>query len=87
MTNQSSVITEKVLVLHVKQGYEERAKHIEKMLGELHIPFEYILDGDIKDITTEVLQKYFKNEGKENMYGVQPRLHVAINTFLHTNIS
>ena len=50
MTNQSSVITEKVLVLHVKQGYEERAKHIEKMLGELHIPFEYILDGDIKEI-------------------------------------
>lgn len=82
MTNQPSIITEKVLVLHVKQGYEERAKHIEKMLGELHISFEYILDGDIKDITTEVLQKYFKNEGKENMYGGTAKTSCCYKHFL-----
>lgn len=33
---------EKVLVLHVKKGYEERARHIEQMLHEKGIEFEYV---------------------------------------------
>lgn len=81
MTSQSPAITEKVLVLHVKQGYEERARHIEKMLAELHIPFEYILDGDINDITPEVLDKYFK-DGKENMHGNTAKTSCCYKHFL-----
>ena len=42
---------EKVLVLHVKKGYEERARHIEQMLHEKGIEFEYVTDGDKPDIT------------------------------------
>lgn len=46
-------------VMHVKNGYEKRAGHIEKMLGRLGIPFEYILDGDIPDITDDIINSYF----------------------------
>ena len=49
----------KVFVLHVKRGYEQRAAHIEQMLGEMRIPFDYILDGDIPDLTDEVLHRFF----------------------------
>lgn len=48
-----------VFVLHIKKGYESRALHVEKMLGRMNIPFEYILDGDIPDLTDDVLDRYF----------------------------
>lgn len=51
--------TIKTFVLHVKQGYEERKIHIEKMMSDHNIPFQYILDGDIPDLTTERLDTYF----------------------------
>lgn len=51
-----------VLVLHVRTGYDERALHIEKMLGENHISFKYILDGDISDLTDSVLSNYFSGD-------------------------
>lgn len=57
-----SSIREKVLVLHVKDGYEERARNIEKMLGDRKIPFKYVIDGDKEDITSEVLNCYFSGE-------------------------
>lgn len=50
---------DKVFVLHVKEGNEDRAKQIEAMLEKLGIKFEYMLDGDIKDITEERKSKYF----------------------------
>lgn len=50
---------EKTFVLHVKKGFEERGRHIENMLGSLGINFEYILDGDMDDITQETISKYF----------------------------
>lgn len=48
-----------VIVLHVKNGYDDRARHIEAMLGSRNIPFIYILDGDIPDLTNNKLVKYF----------------------------
>jgi len=48
------------MVIHVSQGYEEREKHIRNMLSKAHIPFEFILSGDIKDITPEIDRKWFK---------------------------
>lgn len=51
-----------VLALHVKKGYEDRAEHVERMLGNRNIPFTYILDGDKSDLTDEVLDKYFVEE-------------------------
>lgn len=53
---------EKVLVLHVKKGYEERARHIEQMLHEKGIEFEYVTDGDKPDITADILDHYFADQ-------------------------
>lgn len=50
----------KVFVLHIKDGYEERKDHMENMMSALHIPFEYILDGDISDLSQDILDSYFK---------------------------
>ncbi|MBO5157467.1 MAG: glycosyltransferase family 25 protein [Prevotella sp.] len=52
-------VQEKVLVLHVKTGYEDRAAHIENMLKEKGITFEYITDGDKTDLTPDILRQYF----------------------------
>lgn len=48
-----------VFVAHVKQGYEDRATHIEAHLSEREIPFSYMLDGDIVDITPKRMAQYF----------------------------
>lgn len=46
-------------VLHVKQGYEERAAHMEKMLAAHGMPFEYMLQGDIPDLDAELQTRFF----------------------------
>lgn len=55
----------KVFVLHVKQGYEARAVHMEKMLGKMGIDFEYILDWDIPDIDDETLSRHFTGQMRQ----------------------
>ena len=35
---------------------------MEKMLGKLGVDFEYMLDGDIPDLSTEFIEKYFSGE-------------------------
>lgn len=57
---KSSVNIPKVYVMHVKKGYEQRELHMQKMLDKMNIPFEFILDGDIADLTPEFIGKYFK---------------------------
>lgn len=59
----------KVFVLHVKKGYEARENHINRMLKKMNIPFEYILDGDISDLTNEVLDTWF--QGTMHQYSPQ----------------
>ena len=51
-----------VFVLHVKKGYEDREQHIKAMLQKMNIPFSWILDGDIADLTPEILDKYFAGD-------------------------
>lgn len=53
---------ENIFIIHVSKGYEERREHIDSHLpqkGFRH--YEYMLDGDIKDLTPEILKKYFSN--------------------------
>ncbi len=50
---------DKVIVLHVKKGSEERAKRMELMLSKMGIEFEYMLDGDVDDLSDERMAKYF----------------------------
>ena len=50
---------EPVLVAHVKQGHESRRRSIERQLHELMMPFEFMLDGDIPDLTPAVMARWF----------------------------
>ncbi|BDY13443.1 glycosyltransferase family 25 protein [Hydrogenimonas cancrithermarum] len=70
---QIDEIFEHVYVIHVRKGYEERKKHIDKHLPQRDIPhFNYILDGDISDLTDDIIEKHFAKgdifkEGKAAM--------------------
>ena len=48
-----------IFVLHVREGYEDRAAHIDAMMKRLGLQFEYILDGDKTDLTPEILNRWF----------------------------
>ncbi|WP_047049090.1 glycosyltransferase family 25 protein [Vibrio mexicanus] len=53
---------EHVFVIHVSEGYEDRKAHIDTHLPHRGIDkFEYILDGDIKALSPEVLATIFKD--------------------------
>jgi glycosyl transferase family 25 len=60
----------KVLVLHVKKGYEARLESIKKQFGAMGIEFGLILDGDIPDINDHYLNTYFRGEIKEKVNAV-----------------
>lgn len=48
-----------IFVAHVKEGYDDRERHIRAMLGNAGVEFEFMLDGDIPDITPERRARYF----------------------------
>lgn len=58
------LICNKVFVLHVEKGYEERKKHIEAQMKLHNIDFEYMLDGDIPNLNEALLDNYFINNMK-----------------------
>lgn len=61
-----------ILVIHVK-GNKEREAYIQKQLEKLDMPYHFILDGNIEDLTPEILDKYFSGD----MYGQYPRTSCA----------
>lgn len=75
---QGGNISIPVFVLHVKKGYEERARHIDRMMERLGIEFEYFLDGDMEDITPERLERYFSGPAAT----VRPATSVALKHLL-----
>lgn len=70
----------KIYVLHVKKGYEEREQHIVKLMKNMNLSFEWILDGDMDDITEEILDTYFKENSV--MHEVAPHTSCALKHFL-----
>ncbi len=60
---------DRVYVIHVSTGAEDRAASIERQLARLGIDFEYVLEGDMKDLTPEWLDRWFDGP----MKCVQPR--------------
>lgn len=65
------------LVIHVK-GNEDRKIFIQQQLDKLGFPYHYILDGNVEDLTPEILDRYFVNDGKANtMHGQYPRTSCA----------
>jgi glycosyl transferase family 25 len=45
-------------VLHVKEGYEDREASIVDQFGRLNIDFEWVLEHDKHEVTTDLLQQY-----------------------------
>ena len=45
-----------ILVIHVK-GQEERKAFIQAQLDKLSMPHHYILDGNVDDLTPEILER------------------------------
>jgi len=50
---------DKIYVLHVKKGYEERLISVKNQFANLDNQITFILDGDIPDLTEFVLNTYF----------------------------
>mgnify|MGYP002855319699 FL=1 len=71
-----------VFVIHVR-GQEERKQYIEAQLKTLGYPYEYILDGNMEDLTPEILDNYFvDNRQDDTMFGIYPRTSCAYKAFL-----
>lgn len=50
-----------IYVLHVKQGYEDRAISIERQLAALELEFHWVEEYDIADLNDELLAQYKPN--------------------------
>ena len=73
-----------ILVIHVR-GQEERRAFIQKQLELVALPCQYILDGNVSDLTPEILDRYFVNDGKaDTMHGMFPRTSCAYKHLLAT---
>jgi len=53
-----------IFVLHVREDYEDRAAHIDAMMKRLGLQFEYILDGDMSDLSPKILDRWFAGQMK-----------------------
>ena len=81
---QKDMTEVQVLVIHVR-GQEERKAFIQKQLDKLSLPTHYILDGNVSDLTPEILDRYFVNDGKaDTMHGQFPRTSCAYKHLLAT---
>ena len=49
-------------IVHVSEGAEDREKSISEQMKKHDIPFEFMLRGDLKEVTPEIHQKYFTGE-------------------------
>lgn len=62
LSSPAFVVPGAIFVAHVKHGYDDRERHIRAMLGKFKVPFEFMLDGDIDDITDERRARYFSQQ-------------------------
>jgi glycosyl transferase family 25 len=53
---------DKIYVLHVKEGYEDREESIRKQLKDLNLEFEFLLEHDIPELQEHELAQYFSKE-------------------------
>jgi glycosyl transferase family 25 len=73
-----------VLVIHVR-GQEERRAFIQQQLDGLGLPVHFILEGNVADLTPEILDHYFVCDGKpDTMHGPFPRTSCAYKHLLAT---
>lgn len=73
-----------VLVVHVR-GQEERKAFVQHQLDGIGLPHHYILDGNVTDLTPEIIERYFVDDGTPNtMYGPFPRTSCTVKHLLAT---
>ena len=66
-----------ILIIHVK-GNEERKRFVLKQIQSLGMPYSFIEEGNVEDLTTEILDRYFlKTDRPDTMYGPFPRTSCA----------
>ena len=53
---------DKVFVIHVKEGFEDRRAHIQSELERHGIDFEFVLNDDIPDFTEERISAFFSSD-------------------------
>ncbi len=83
-TNNPTSHNVQVLVIHVR-GNKTRRDYIEKQITPLGFPVEFIEDGNIEDLTPEILSRYFTDNGKDDtMYGFYPCTSCAYKHLLAT---
>lgn len=71
-----------VFVIHVR-GQKEREAFMEPQLKDLGFPYEYVLEGNMEDLTAEILAQNFSDNGQaDTMYGVYPHTSCAYKQFL-----
>jgi glycosyl transferase, family 25 len=67
-----------VFILHVKKGYEERLVSVQKQMAKARLSYELMENGDMGDITTNLLDRYFKDEMKQ----IDPKTSCALKHLL-----
>lgn len=66
-----------ILVIHVR-GNSVRKRYIEGQLKGLGFPYTFITDGNVEDLTPEILDRYFLDDcGEESMHRALPRTSCA----------
>lgn len=66
-----------ILVIHVR-GNGTRRRYIQEQLDTLGYPYHFILDGNVEDLTPDIIDRYFSDNGKaDTMYGAFPRTSCA----------
>lgn len=68
----------KVYIVHVKKGFEERKKSIDSQMAKFGISVEYMLDGDMNELTPQRLALYFRDA----MQTVSPEASCSIKHLL-----
>jgi glycosyl transferase family 25 len=59
-TPAATLEVDRVYVIHVRHGAEDRAASIERQLGLLGLDFEYVLDGDRDQLTPDLVARWFR---------------------------
>ncbi len=74
---EPNISTTQILIIHVR-GNEVRKQYVLKQVESLKMPCAFIEEGNVEDLTTEILDRYFlKTEASDTMYGTFPRTSCA----------
>lgn len=74
---------DKIFVLHCKKGYEARGESIESQFSEHNLPFDYVLDWDLSDLTPASRQIFSDTFSNVQVSVCQKHFEVMRQVVLH----